>query len=132
MPKSRMIITLGVLVALLPALGFPRAWESFFQIFAGLSIVTLSVWAQIDKKLKLQAKAHQRLARKAAENGVVPKVPEATPIQGKRITDFYPKTGQPGRRITDIKPILSQTHRSLGEVGEPPREPINELPENGN
>ncbi|MEK7227323.1 MAG: hypothetical protein AAB641_00295 [Patescibacteria group bacterium] len=65
MPKSRIIITLGVLIALLPLLGFPHSWESFFQIFAGLSIALLSVWTNIDRRLKLQAKARERSARKA-------------------------------------------------------------------
>lgn len=51
---------MGVLVALLPVLGFPRAWESFFQVATGLSIVLLSVWASIDKRLSLKAKAHKR------------------------------------------------------------------------
>jgi hypothetical protein len=113
MPKTRVIIVLGLLVALLPVLGFPRSWEVFFQVLAGLSIVVLSVWSTIDRKLKLQAKAQQRQARKAVSPeeldtishtpGVVPPV---TPDYGKRITDFYPKTGQPGRRLTDIKPTL--------------------------
>ncbi len=86
-------------MALLPILGFPNSWEIFFQIFAGLSIVLLSVWASIDRKLSLKAKAQQRQARKIIP-GVVPPV---TPDYGKRITDFYPKTGQPGRRMSDLQ-----------------------------
>lgn len=54
----------GVAVALLPILGFPRLWESFFQVVAGLSIVLLSVWANIDKRLTLKAKAQKRQAHK--------------------------------------------------------------------
>lgn len=72
MPKSRIIITLGALIALLPLLGFPRSWESFFQVLAGLGIVLLSVWTNVDKRLKLQAKAQQRAARKVA----IPEPPE--------------------------------------------------------
>ena len=64
MPKNRIIIILAVCVALLPILGFPHTWESFFQIFAGLAIVGVSVWSTIDRKLKLQAKAQMRQARK--------------------------------------------------------------------
>ncbi|OGZ74014.1 MAG: hypothetical protein A2832_02325 [Candidatus Zambryskibacteria bacterium RIFCSPHIGHO2_01_FULL_44_22b] len=64
MPKSRIIVTLGVLIALMPLLGFPRAWESFFQVLAGLSIALLSVWANIDKRLMLKAKAQKRQAHK--------------------------------------------------------------------
>ena len=64
MPKKRIIITLGLLVALLPIFGFPRLWESFFQVVAGLSIVLLLVWATIDKKLTLKAKAQRRQIHK--------------------------------------------------------------------
>ncbi len=64
MTKSRTIITLGVIIALLPLLGFPRAWESFFQVATGLSIVLFSLWASVDKKLTLKAKAQKRQAHK--------------------------------------------------------------------
>ena len=118
MSKKQSIITIGVIVALLPMLGFPRAWEAFFQIVAGLSIVGLSVWSGIDRKLKLKAKAQMRQARSTAsvaseaselqeadQASVVPKVPPETPTYGKRVTDFYPKTGQAGRRVSDLKRI---------------------------
>ena len=64
MPKSRVIVTAGVLIALLPVLGFPHAWEAFFQIVAGLGIVILSLWANIDRKLMLKAKAQKRQVHK--------------------------------------------------------------------
>ena len=105
MPKSRIILILGAVIALLPVLGFPRSWEMFFQIAAGLSIVLLSVWSTIDKKLTLKAKAQQRIAKKTLPPGVVP--PE-TDSYGRRVTDFYPKTGQPGRRISDIQPSIEE------------------------
>src|SRR5947209_6331594 len=109
MPKSRIIIVLGVLVALLPVLGFPRSWESFFQVVAGLAIVLISVWATIDKKIMLKAKAQMRQARKASVAPIVTPgvVPPVTDEYGKRVTDFYPKTGQPGRRLSDINPTTS-------------------------
>ena len=104
MPKSRIIIVLGVLIALLPVLGFPRAWEAFFQIMAGLSIVLLSVWTAIDRKLSLKAKAQMRQTRRvdmvAPESTPAPETPVAF---AKRVTDFYPKTGQQGRRLADLK-----------------------------
>ena len=64
MQKNKSIITLGIIVALLPLLGFPRAWESFFQVVIGLTIVLISVWAAVDKKLTLKAKAQQRQMEK--------------------------------------------------------------------
>jgi len=67
MPKNRIIITLGVLIAILPLLGFPRVWESFFQVATGLAIVVVSVWSNIDKRLTLKAKAQRRQAHKQRE-----------------------------------------------------------------
>lgn len=96
MPKNKIIIALGALIALLPIFGFPPSWESFFQIAAGLSIVFLSVMISIDKKLMLRAKAQKRREQKALQE-------EAESHPARRVTDFYPKTGQPGRRATDIK-----------------------------
>lgn len=106
MPKNRIIVILGVCVALLPLLGFPHAWESFFQIFAGLAIVGVSVWSTIDRKISLRAKAQMRQARKSVAPEATVLAPEETGEFGKRVTDFYPKTGQQGRRASDIiKPI---------------------------
>ena len=67
MPKNRIIITLGLIIALLPLLGFPRLWESFFQVVAGLSIILLSVWTTIDKRLSLKAKAQKRQIHRRRE-----------------------------------------------------------------
>jgi hypothetical protein len=64
MPRNKIILALAVLIALLPILGFPHKWEAFFQIFAGLSIVGLSVWTTIDRRLTIKAKAHKRQAQK--------------------------------------------------------------------
>jgi len=116
MPKSRIIVVLGALIALLPVLGFPRDWEVFFQILSGLSIVLLSVWSQIDRKLMLKAKARERMGRKSPEPNAAPGMNNNIPVRepgesqaayGKRVTDFYPKTAPPGRRLTDIKPTLN-------------------------
>jgi hypothetical protein len=118
MPKNRIILVLGVLIALLPLLGFPGSWEAFFQVLAGLSIVVLSVWSSIDKKLMHKAKAQQRTARKFSsptpeasevlESNSDNESNKAAPVPGgKRVTDFYPKTAPPGRRLSDIKPTLN-------------------------
>jgi len=60
MPKNKIIISLGVFVALLPILGFPPSWESFFEVLAGLGIIVTSTWATIDRKLTQKAKAQKR------------------------------------------------------------------------
>lgn len=108
MPKNRIIIIIATCVALLPLLGFPKSWESFFQVFAGLAIIAVATWSTIDKKLKLQAKAQMRQRKVPAVDTttIAPIVPAETDDYGKRVTDFYPKTGQPGRRVTDINPTF--------------------------
>lgn len=114
MSKNRIIPVLGGLVALIHIIdGLPQAWESFLGILLGLAIVGLSFWAQVDKKLKLQAKAQMRQMRKVIPEGeATDEAPSPqNPTYGKRVTDFYPRTAPPGRRISDIKPNL-----------EPPRE----------
>ena len=60
-------MVLGLLIALLPVLGFRTEWEKFFQVAAGLSIVAIIVWANVDKRLSLKAKAQKRQAQKVRE-----------------------------------------------------------------
>lgn len=66
MPKNKIIITLGAFIALLPILGFPTSWESFFEVVIGLAIILISVWATVDKKLIQKAKAQKRQAQREA------------------------------------------------------------------
>jgi hypothetical protein len=123
MPKNRIILVLGILIALLPVLGFPGPWEAFFQVLAGLSIVVLSVWSTIDKKLMLKAKARERMTRKSPAPVIPSTVVEADSSSasaelmhqpgGKRVTDFYPKTAPPGRLLSDIKPTLNSDEEDL-------------------
>ena len=68
MSRSRLIVFAGAIVALLPILGFPRAWEAVFQTFVGLSIIGLSIWSTIDKKLSLKARARERAFRRRAQD----------------------------------------------------------------
>src|SRR3989344_6733381 len=64
MPKSKIILAIGVVIALLPMIGFPHAWEAFFQVLAGLGIIFLSVWTTIDKRISLRVKAQKRQIHK--------------------------------------------------------------------
>lgn len=68
MPKNKIILTLGFLIALFPILGFPYAWEMFFQVVFGLSIVALSVLVSVDRRLSMKARVQKRQARKNALN----------------------------------------------------------------
>ena len=64
-------MVLGELVALQPMFGFPHSWEAAFQILAGLLIILISIWAIIDKRLTLKAKAQRRQANKLREAEIV-------------------------------------------------------------
>lgn len=110
MPKNKIILAIGAFVALLHIFnGLPNRWESSLSIAAGLAIVILSVWSTIDKKLSLKAKAQQRQRKpEPIPQEGLPGVP-----YGKRVTDFYPKTGQPGRRVTDINSTPGPNQREL-------------------
>jgi hypothetical protein len=75
MPKSRIILVIGFFIALLPILGFPHAWESFFQVVGGLGIVLLSVMIAVDKRLTQKVKAERRMKRRRARAEVVVETP---------------------------------------------------------
>ena len=81
MPRNRIIVFLGALIATFPILGFPHKWEAFFQIFAGLGIVGLSVWTTIDRKLTMKAKAQKRnLMKRQTIDMVREKTVPETPV----------------------------------------------------
>ncbi len=101
MPKSKIILTLGFIIALLPLLGFPYAWETIFEVIAGLSIVLLSVMISIDKRITLKAKAQRRHVKRKilSEPGGM-----EVPAYGRRASDID-VNGEKirfGRRATDI------------------------------
>lgn len=105
MPKSKIILALGIFIALLPVLGFPQSWESFFEVASGLSIVLLSLLISIDRRLSLKARVQKRQARKRV---IVDQSSE--PQFGRRAVDMPPApaaTPAPtkarlGRRATDV------------------------------
>ena len=72
MPKSKIILAIGFFIALLPFLGFPQGWDSFFEFVGGFSIVLLSALISIDRRLSLKAKMQKRQIRKHVLNGVSP------------------------------------------------------------
>lgn len=79
MSKSRIIIAIAFCIALLPVLGFPGAWEAFFQVLAGLSIIGLSIWSTIDRKLAQKAKAHLRHKKHKEVQAIKEEVSETIP-----------------------------------------------------
>lgn len=100
MPKNKIILTIGFLIALLPLFGFPHTWETAFEVIAGLSIVFLSVMISVDKRITLKAKAQKRhIKRKILNEGAT-----EVPMYGRRSTDVD-VNGEKirfGRRATDI------------------------------
>lgn len=110
MPKSKIILTLGFFTALLPILGFPHSWESFFEVVFGLGIVSLSIMISIDKRLSQKVKAERRQARKRTQLDDEAKVDDALSF-GRRVSDVLPdrkRTVRIGRRATDpAVPVVS-------------------------
>ncbi len=97
MPKSRTILALGFFIALLPILGFPHAWESFFEVASGLLIVFLSVLISVDRRLTMKSKAEKRHLRKRALIEA-----QTSNIEGENF----------GRRATDhVRETPTQYHR---------------------
>ncbi len=87
MQKNKVIITLGVVVALLPILGFPRDWESFFQVAIGVALILISIWSNIDKKLTLRAKAERRQAERRRRAEDLAQTTEVPVTQDAEITE---------------------------------------------
>ena len=97
MPKNKIIVVLGVLIALLPIFGFPHTWEAVFQVIAGLGIVLVSVWSTIDRRISLKAKAQRRQLHK------------------NRTAEIVEESQMPARLQPD-KVILAGDSRSGGEA----------------
>lgn len=77
----------------MPLLGFPSVWESFFQVALGISIVVISVWSSIDKRITLKAKAQRRQLHKQREAEIAnpteeTKSPEQENISGAEANPF--------------------------------------------
>lgn len=43
MPKRTVYIIIGILIALMPFLGFPSSWKDAFYVLAGLAVVALAM-----------------------------------------------------------------------------------------
>jgi hypothetical protein len=108
MPKNKIILSLGVFIALLPVLGFPYSWEAFFQVLFGLSIVLLSVLISVDRRLSLKARVEKRQARKRAMQGDGTESSEAQIAFGRRASDVVEVKRKivVGRRATDVLEVV--------------------------
>ena len=52
MQKINTILALGVLVVLLPFLGFPQSWDNFFYVVSGLVIIGMAYLLKVNGKQK--------------------------------------------------------------------------------
>ena len=48
MSKETAVITLGILVIILPFLGFPEAWRVFFFVVTGIGLVVLGFYLRAE------------------------------------------------------------------------------------
>ena len=113
MPKSKIILTLGFFIALLPLLGFPHSWETFFEVVSGLGIVLLSIMISVDKRLSQKAKAERRQLRRRTELGPNEPMPDRRRRFSRRATDINPQATPPV--ITTPPPENDQTSNSPSE-----------------
>ncbi len=100
MPKSKIILSLGFVIALLPVLGFPHSWETILQVIVGLSIAFLSVMISIDKRITLKSKSQKRYNKRKALTEPLDEVPQ----YGRRVSDvdINGEKIKFGRRATDL------------------------------
>lgn len=47
---QKSVCGIGIFITLLPALGFPSSWESFFMVIGGLSVVFMTIFSVRHKK----------------------------------------------------------------------------------
>ena len=52
MSKNRLVFIVGILLLLIPLMGFPRNWENFFHIVFGVILVALSFSVSIKQREK--------------------------------------------------------------------------------
>lgn len=105
MPKSKIILCLGLFIAILPKLGFPYSWAVFFEVASGLAIVLLSVLMSVDKRLVQKAKAERRQERRRSTFTVGDtgdQVPERVGRRASDVTVERRRAVRFGRRATDV------------------------------
>jgi hypothetical protein len=118
MPKSKIILALGIFIALLPVLGFPQSWESFFEVAAGLSIVLFSLLISVDRRLSLKARVQKRQARKKALSSDT-----GEPVFGRRAIDVEPPPTVVPPRATPVPAGRTRVGRRATDVVIPVPEP---------
>ena len=113
MPKSKIILALGALIALLPFLGFPHAWESVMEVLFGLSIVLLSILISVDRRLSVKARVQKRQARKNILNDSNSEVQFGRRASDKVLTPEGTPAVRFGRRATDvIVPVVEEDEKT--------------------
>lgn len=50
MSKNKIVFILGIVLIVLPFLGFPSAWKTFFMVVIGLFLVSLSFTTSLRKR----------------------------------------------------------------------------------
>jgi hypothetical protein len=54
MSKNKAILIIGVIILILPDLGFPPEWDSIFYVLLGLVLVLISIWNSIEARSGLR------------------------------------------------------------------------------
>lgn len=94
--KNRLILILGILVALMPFLGFPTSWKNFFYFVFGLGVATLSFLMARHKRIgkKIHHKKDKSVVFSKKEivqsNYAEPIVEEEPVIEAEPIVEVEP------------------------------------------
>ena len=54
MSKNRIVFVIGSILFLIPFLGFPSSWKTFFSIVSGLILISLSLSNSIKRRMTIR------------------------------------------------------------------------------
>jgi uncharacterized protein YabE (DUF348 family) len=61
MSKNKIILIIGIVIAIIPFLGFPSAWRSFFVFVGGVAVSTLSYLIARENRMVMHSKPKSRV-----------------------------------------------------------------------
>jgi hypothetical protein len=68
MTKQQLILIIGIVVLLLPFIGFPSDWKSVLMFICGITLVTVYVYMRKERREKQHDEADQVITEVFVEN----------------------------------------------------------------
>jgi len=85
MIRDKRTLILGICILLIPFLGFPSAWKTFFVLLVGLVLVSLSVQISIPRKIPRRTRRKETITP-AFRESMLPNVRKDKPSEVKITT----------------------------------------------